>query len=553
MKLSGVHILLTYQCTLECDHCFVWSSPWQSGTLTLEKLREALYQAKDLGTVEAIYFEGGEPFLYYALLLGGVREAARLFAFVMLRFYADTQDQNALAWVGRAQQLVADAQNRTLFFSLWWKALDEWNVRRLMNAAGDLRYWLQAMRNHRPHTLSEPEDRSALLAGALGAVRGRPPFVAREEYLELAGRDGTYLALARPMPGAAMEDSQFYVLQRSLRLETAFLGNIQKSLAQMSLLALLGVLLAAIVISNRITNPLRRIVRAAEEIERGNYDHPLEVESHDEVGYLAQRFNEMRQHERAFVTSLQEVARLKTEFINVASHELRTPISVILGYQELMAANSLGSLTEEQKEALQAIGESATILSDIAERATQVAQIEGSRIVLDLDDHDIADLLREAVRIASREASGRRVRVTLELDHGTPRLRVDGPHLTEAVSNLVRNGIRFTPDGGQVEVSSRWADDTLEIDVRDNGIGIPPERFEAIFEKGFVVRDSRHHHSSNRLEFSSAGLGLGLAIARGIVESHGGTIEVQSEPGTGSVFCIRLCPEMAGDRAARAA
>ncbi len=78
MKLSGVHILLTYQCTLECDHCFVWSSPWQSGTLTLEKLREALFQAKDLGTVESIYFEGGEPFLYYALLLGGVREAARL-------------------------------------------------------------------------------------------------------------------------------------------------------------------------------------------------------------------------------------------------------------------------------------------------------------------------------------------------------------------------------------------------------------------------------------------------------------------------------------------
>src|SRR3972149_855841 len=78
MKLSGLHILLTYQCTLECDHCFVWGSPWQSGTLTLENLRRILQQAADLGTIESIYFEGGEPFLYYALLLNSVREAASL-------------------------------------------------------------------------------------------------------------------------------------------------------------------------------------------------------------------------------------------------------------------------------------------------------------------------------------------------------------------------------------------------------------------------------------------------------------------------------------------
>lgn len=77
MKLTGLHLLLTYQCTLECDHCFVWGSPWQSGTLTLQKIRHILQQAKDLGTVKWIYFEGGEPFLYYAPLLTGVQEAAR--------------------------------------------------------------------------------------------------------------------------------------------------------------------------------------------------------------------------------------------------------------------------------------------------------------------------------------------------------------------------------------------------------------------------------------------------------------------------------------------
>jgi MoaA/NifB/PqqE/SkfB family radical SAM enzyme len=75
MRLSGLHLLLTYQCTFECDHCFVWGSPWQSGTMTLGQIRQFLGQAKETGTIEWIYFEGGEPFLYYALLLAGVREA----------------------------------------------------------------------------------------------------------------------------------------------------------------------------------------------------------------------------------------------------------------------------------------------------------------------------------------------------------------------------------------------------------------------------------------------------------------------------------------------
>ena len=76
MKLTGLHLLLTYRCSLECDHCFVWGSPWQKGTMTLGQVRDMLRQAEELGTVEWIYFEGGEPFLYYATLLGGVREAA---------------------------------------------------------------------------------------------------------------------------------------------------------------------------------------------------------------------------------------------------------------------------------------------------------------------------------------------------------------------------------------------------------------------------------------------------------------------------------------------
>ncbi len=394
-------------------------------------------------------------------------------------------------------------------------------------------------------TLADARDRSALLAVLGGGRQGG--------YLDIPGRNGTFLALARSMPGSAAGDRQSYVLQRSLRAETAFLGTIQTSLSQLGIVAALLVLIAGFLVSDRITIPVRRIVRAAEEIEKGNYDFPLEVRSDDEIGYLAERFEEMRQHERAYVTSLQEVARLKTDFINVASHELRTPISVIVGYQEMLAAGQLGAVNDEQKEAIRAIGENAAVLARIADHATQVAQIEGARVVLQLDDLDVSEILVSAVRVATDEAQGRRVNVTLEVDRSIPRLRFDGPRIEEAVANLIRNGIRFTPDGGRVEVRSRWRDRALEVEIRDSGIGIAPEKQEAIFEKGFVVRDSRHHHSSNRLEFNSAGLGLGLSIARGIVEAHGGTIRVESAPGKGSSFVIRLPAEIAESWQARAA
>lgn len=110
MVLTGIHLLLTYQCNLECDHCFVWGSPWQSGTITLKQIRELLDQTQELGTVNWFYFEGGEPFLYYPILLRGIREAAsRGFkvGLVTNGYWATTQE-DALEWLRPMKDLVQD-------------------------------------------------------------------------------------------------------------------------------------------------------------------------------------------------------------------------------------------------------------------------------------------------------------------------------------------------------------------------------------------------------------------------------------------------------------
>jgi MoaA/NifB/PqqE/SkfB family radical SAM enzyme len=110
MRLSGLHLLFTYQCNLECDHCFVWGSPWQSGTLTLRNVRNILQQAQDVGTVKWIYFEGGEPFLYYAVLLKAVQEAASM-GFqvgIVSNGYWATDVEDALEWLSPFAELIQD-------------------------------------------------------------------------------------------------------------------------------------------------------------------------------------------------------------------------------------------------------------------------------------------------------------------------------------------------------------------------------------------------------------------------------------------------------------
>lgn len=110
MELEGLHLLLTYACTLECDHCFVWGSPWQSGTMTLRTVREILDQARNLGTVNRIYFEGGEPFLYYAILVKGVQEAAQM-GFevgIVSNGYWATDEQDAAEWLRPLAGLIQD-------------------------------------------------------------------------------------------------------------------------------------------------------------------------------------------------------------------------------------------------------------------------------------------------------------------------------------------------------------------------------------------------------------------------------------------------------------
>ena len=389
-------------------------------------------------------------------------------------------------------------------------------------------------------TLVLKEDRDALI-GALAELGPLPLPASRDEaILRVEGRNHTYLTLARRIPDAAPGRRQVYVMQRSLDAETAYLNEIQRVLVEIGVIAVLSALLAGFLISEHITSPVRRLVRAAAQLEHGNFDEPLDVKSRDEIGSLASTFDAMRAHLRVYVSTLEEVTRLRSEFISIASHELRTPITIIRGLQELMDAEALGPVTPEQKQALRSMDQSLTTLTKIAEDATRMSLIEGERLTLELEDAPVPEIIQQAIEAANANADGRAVTVRPEVQPDLPLLRVDAPRLTLAIANLVRNGIRFTPDGGRVTVRAREDDGVVFIEVEDTGIGMSEEQRRRVFDRAWSPHPSDHHHSSSTLEFNSAGLGLGLPIARGIVEAHDGSLEISSETGRGTLVSVRL-------------
>jgi signal transduction histidine kinase len=405
-------------------------------------------------------------------------------------------------------------------------------------------------------TLEASSDRHALastLSSGRSPVRDSKRGPSDAEVFTFAGATSQYVTVAGPIRGSAPGEGQLFAIQRSLATETAFLSRMRTALLELGLLGAVLSIALGYVISRSITAPVRTLVRGAEEMERGNYDYPLQVKSLDEIGYLAIRFRDMRQRQRVYVKSLEEVARLKGDFIDVASHELRTPLSVLKGFLELLSLERLGPLTPHQKEAVSAMEGGVSALTRIAEDAWRVSQIQSRRLVLETGAHDVGTILEEGVGRARVAGRGRRVEIRMERPTGIPPLLIDGTRLTEAVAHLVSNGVRFTPDGGSVTASAALEGSDLLVHVADTGQGIAEDRLEKLLDRSFTFRDTLNHHSSSTLEFGSEGLGLGIPIARGVAEAHGGSLTARSRPGAGSVFTLRIPAKPAFEREEAAA
>ena len=228
---------------------------------------------------------------------------------------------------------------------------------------------------------------------------------------------------------------------------------------------------------------------------------------------------------------LQEMNRLKSEFLASISHELRTPLNAIIGYSELITDGIYGVVNGDQQEALAGIDESGRNLLQLINQILDLSKIEAGKMTLDIEEIDVAEVVEAVLAEATPLAKDRPFTPTL-LDGDRPRLRTDGPKLKQIVTNLVSNAIKFTARG-HVDVTIREdGSGGCTLAVRDTGIGIRSEDMTIIFEEFRQVDGSYTR--------AFGGTGLGLAIAKRLGELLGGQIAVASEVGVGSTFTLHL-------------
>jgi len=225
---------------------------------------------------------------------------------------------------------------------------------------------------------------------------------------------------------------------------------------------------------------------------------------------------------------LKELDRLKSEFINIAAHELRTPLAILMGHASLLAEELDGSAGERMETIVRNARHLRSLINDIVD----LRQLEAGEMRLHLDQFNLGELIQTSIDDLRLLARDKRQTVEVLVEDGLPPIIADRQRLSLVLSNLVGNATKFTPEGGVITIRGSLEGNEVLISVHDNGIGIPTDALDKIFERFFQVEDSltRQHE----------GIGLGLSIVKGIVELWGGRVWVESELGRGSTFMFTV-------------
>ena len=293
-------------------------------------------------------------------------------------------------------------------------------------------------------------------------------------------------------------------------------------------IALLLASIIAIWITRSISRPVSDLDRGMRAVAEGDFDRPLTIsaERRDEFGRLATSYRQM-------AAQLAELDKLKAEFVSVASHELKTPINVIMGYVQLLEEGMYGPITSQQREVLRTLESQCAGLTRLVRQLLDVSRFQAGGGKLDPRPvpflHFLDELERGFAVLAHQRGVAFRV---IRADDLPAEVVWDLDRMNEVLGNLLSNAFKFTSRGGRVELHVDASGESIAMQVRDNGAGIPQDQLPHIFRK--------FYQADNQSAADAAGTGLGLAIAKEIVEAHQGTILVESTPGEGTTFVLTM-------------
>ena len=324
---------------------------------------------------------------------------------------------------------------------------------------------------------------------------------------------------------------------------------------------MLVVVLLGYQISRLIINPLMSLLRASQAIAGGDLDQRTGIQARDEIGQLASTFDEMTERlqertnelEKTYKV-LEQMDRTKVSFIEVAAHELRTPLTLVKGYTQMLAMKFKDE--PEMMALTQGILDGSDRMQEIVGSMLDVSRIDSKLLKILPEDTNLGVVLARVFKSFREALQERNLTLGMQGVDGLPIIQADPDQLYKVFYHLVINAVKYTPDGGRITVHGHLVEtgdgqNEVEFVVSDTGIGIDPAHHELIFEK-FYQTGEVYMHSSGKTKFKGGGPGLGLAIARGIVEAHQGRIWVES-PGhdetnfPGSKFFVRIPAKVKAD------
>lgn len=304
------------------------------------------------------------------------------------------------------------------------------------------------------------------------------------------------------------------------------MAAVQGNLRRLVLLAfLLGLILSTFLgfaLSRNLARPLHEMSAVAMEMARGKFNRRVKVSGDDEVGQLARSFNYM-------AGELENLEKMRREFVANVSHELRTPLTRIRGYVEALRDKVIEG-PEKTNEVLEVVLEETLRLNRLVNDLLELSRLQDGRIREELEPVDVLAILNRVKKKVEQQVVAAGLTLETDLPEELPPVLASEDRLEQAVTNLVDNALRFTPAPGKIRLVARREGSTIRVAVADTGIGIPPEELPYIWQRFYKVDRAR----------SAGGTGLGLAITREIIERYGGQVQVESQPGQGSVFSFIL-------------
>ncbi|MEP6987100.1 MAG: ATP-binding protein [Chloroflexota bacterium] len=305
--------------------------------------------------------------------------------------------------------------------------------------------------------------------------------------------------------------------------EQSYINNTNQALLIGAIGAGSMALLIGILLSRQFLRPLTELTSAIRAMKQGDLNQQVQVRTRDELGDLALTFNQMS-------AQIHRVNQQRQQMTADIAHDLRTPLMVITGYLEALRDGTLAPTPER----FEAMNVEALQLKRLVEDLRTLSLADAGELKLVYQSVQAGDLLAQVKKSFEPLADEHKVALKVDVQQGLPNLRIDPERMIQVIANLVTNALRYTPVGGTVTLQARQNKDNIQLAINDTGAGIPADKLPNIFERFYRIEESRYQ--------SEGESGLGLAIAKSIVEAHHGTIAAESAVGVGTSIIITLQP-----------